>query len=467
MIIDTHTKNSIENSLAEYLNITIDELNKYINMVNNKSRDGIHFDGTIFEEEVSKIIDDLKPQRKIDDLYFYHLSRRINETGNYNTNNTSNNLKKLLLSESPISTFLKSHEITFIEKDGHPVLVYNNNIYNLDDTTDYRVCYLRKRLGYNNGWEDYCINGFVLRDQLMKNDYTGQLNRCPEIISSISSFLNKPEIQEDYYNKSTYFCYMYKLPISEIIFDEKDKLNDEEKVKYFVAGLFNRLADYKKNSAYISDDDNMIVRTRYDASISIESFIDKVEITKDMKNNSLNYDGSKWIYYPEFYTQYRYVLGTKGNKPIIVIGINPSTAGPNDLDNTMKSVDRLASYNGYDSYIMLNVYAQRATNPSDMDMILNKKLHKENRKAFKWVFKNIFYKLKSEPIIWAAWGTNIYKRSYLKGCLKDIVALSKSFNSKWYNAGELTEKGHPRHPLYLPKDTRFEPFDIDSYIKNL
>ena len=68
MIIDTHTKNSIENSLAEYLNITIDELNKYINMVNNKSRDGIHFDGTIFEEEVSKIIDDLKPQRKIDDL---------------------------------------------------------------------------------------------------------------------------------------------------------------------------------------------------------------------------------------------------------------------------------------------------------------------------------------------------------------------------------------------------------------
>lgn len=194
-----------------------------------------------------------------------------------------------------------------------------------------------------------------------------------------------------------------------------------------------------------------------------DSSILKFKDARNMNNNSLNYDGSKWIYYPEFYTQYRYVLGTKGNKPIIVIGINPSTAGPNDLDNTMKSVDRLASNNGFDSYIMFNVYAQRATNPSDMDMIFNEKLHEENMEAFKWIFNNI----KSPPIIWAAWGTNIYKRSYLKGCLKCIVDLSKSFNSKWYNAGELTEKGHPRHPLYLPKDTRFEPFDIDSYIKNL
>ena len=194
-----------------------------------------------------------------------------------------------------------------------------------------------------------------------------------------------------------------------------------------------------------------------------DSRILKFKDARNMNNNSLNYDGSKWIYYPEFYTQYRYVLGTKGNKPIIVIGINPSTAGPNDLDNTMKSVDRLASNNGFDSYIMLNVYAQRATNPSDMDTIFNEKLHEENMEAFKWIFNNV----KSPPIIWAAWGTNIYKRSYLKGCLKCIVDLSKSFNSKWYNAGELTEKGHPRHPLYLPKDTRFEPFDIDSYIKNL
>ncbi|MFR6424354.1 MAG: DUF1643 domain-containing protein, partial [Oscillospiraceae bacterium] len=47
--------------------------------------------------------------------------------------------------------------------------------------------------------------------------------------------------------------------------------------------------------------------------------------------------------------------------PLICIGINPSTAQPGDLDNTLKSVERIALGNGYDSFTMFNVYPQRAT----------------------------------------------------------------------------------------------------------
>ena len=47
-----------------------------------------------------------------------------------------------------------------------------------------------------------------------------------------------------------------------------------------------------------------------------------------------SYDSSKWLYVPDFYTEYRYILGTRGQKPLICIGVNPSTAEPDNLDNT-------------------------------------------------------------------------------------------------------------------------------------
>ncbi len=51
-----------------------------------------------------------------------------------------------------------------------------------------------------------------------------------------------------------------------------------------------------------------------------------------------SYDSARWLYVPDFYTEYRYILGTRGKNPLICIGINPSTAEPDNLDNTLKSV---------------------------------------------------------------------------------------------------------------------------------
>ena len=79
----------------------------------------------------------------------------------------------------------------------------------------------------------------------------------------------------------------------------------------------------------------------------------------------------QWLYSNNANNTCRYVLGTSGSRPLICIGVNPSTAEPDNLDNTLKSVARIASQNGYDSWIMLNLYPQRATNPNDMDKIYN------------------------------------------------------------------------------------------------
>ena len=176
-----------------------------------------------------------------------------------------------------------------------------------------------------------------------------------------------------------------------------------------------------------------------------------------------DYDKTRWLYVPNFYSEYRYILGTRGERPLICIGINPSTAAPDNLDNTLKSVERIALYNGYDSFIMFNVYAQRATNPDDMEQRFNKKLHEENMKAFEYILK-----LSEEtPSVWAAWGNIIEKRDYLLSCVSDMIILSKKYNAKWYSAGKISKKGHPHHPLYLSKTTPLDDFDIESYIHSL
>ena len=171
------------------------------------------------------------------------------------------------------------------------------------------------------------------------------------------------------------------------------------------------------------------------------------------------YDVSKWLYAPNFYSEYRYILGTRGRNPLICIGINPSTAKPDDLDNTLKSVERIALGNGFDSFIMFNVYAQRATDPDHMEKSCNMALHRENMKAFSYILS-----ISTKPAVWAAWGTIIEKRDYLADCVRDRVAIGKEYGADWYCAGAVSKKGHPHHPLYLRKDEKVKPFDIDGYL---
>ena len=177
---------------------------------------------------------------------------------------------------------------------------------------------------------------------------------------------------------------------------------------------------------------------------------------------SKDYDITKWLYAPNFYSEYRYILGTRGQKPLICIGINPSTAQPDDLDNTLKSVQRIALGNGYDSFLMFNVYAQRATDPDAMEKVCNPLLHRENMEAFRYVLS-----LPDFPAIWAAWGAVIEKRGYLKDCLRDMLDIGKQYSAQWYCAGAITKKGHPHHPLYLRKDEKLRPFDVEHYLGSI
>jgi len=179
---------------------------------------------------------------------------------------------------------------------------------------------------------------------------------------------------------------------------------------------------------------------------------------------SPDYDVERWLYVPNTYGEYRYILGTRGKKPLICVGINPSTAAPDALDPTLQSAQRVALSNGYDSFLMFNVYAQRATRPEDMERACNADLHAENMRAFDYALS---LGKGGAPAVWAAWGAVIEKRDYLPRCVRDMIAVGETRGAQWFSAGKRTKAGHPHHPLYLRKDSALEPFDVAAYLDSL
>lgn len=198
------------------------------------------------------------------------------------------------------------------------------------------------------------------------------------------------------------------------------------------------------------------MNTRLIGSIDFEAAL------KESLLPSADYDTSKWLFVPNAYTEYRYILGTRGQKPLICVGVNPSTAAPDHLDPTLQSVQRIALRNGFDSFLMFNVYAQRATSPKDMDNDCHAELHQENLKAFRYALS-----LNKEPAVWAAWGNLIETRAYLYECVCSLIEASLACGATWYRCEAISKKGHPHHPLYLRKDAPLQPFDISAYLRFL
>lgn len=167
----------------------------------------------------------------------------------------------------------------------------------------------------------------------------------------------------------------------------------------------------------------------------------------------------RWIYREGRGGRSRFILGETGDNPLICIGVNPSTASPEKLDNTMRVVKSRASSLGYDGWIMINLYPQRSTDPNGLHKNLHLDLHREHLEVIKE------YLSLSKSDVWVAWGTLIEKRSYLKRCLKDIYNILGS-DRRYITIGKRSIKGHPHHPLYLNKELLPEDFEMDEYIKN-
>jgi serine/threonine protein phosphatase 1 len=159
----------------------------------------------------------------------------------------------------------------------------------------------------------------------------------------------------------------------------------------------------------------------------------------------------KWLYKNSEDNTSRFVLGQIFNpngKTLLCFGINPSNACPENLDNTIRKVIKIGNHNGYENWIMLNVYPQRATNPNKMHIECDEALVKANLSHI----KNIAKEYPNCDIL-LAYGNLISKRKYLKPCLNEILTLLSKEQGKKIKIIKLTKANNPAHPLYQPNNS--------------
>lgn len=280
MVIDTLSREGMENSLAYMMDISVPELYQYIEAAASSAKDGQWcFNQELFDKAMEEFYSDMIEQDLPDKILFFHLSRRLKGS----ENEISYNLQDLLTSNNSFAEFLNAHQITFRNGNGNRIILYyRNRQINLENTMSSDVCYLRSRLGYNSGREDFCINGFAFRDLLMKNSYTRQLRGCPEVLEILERFLHIEGLAKDYAEKSEYYCFMYRFPIDHVIFDGKDDLSVEGKQLHLLNQVSYRLYQYSGESRCLYDHDNPILRLKDDDNASLDYLMSTEIITPDM-----------------------------------------------------------------------------------------------------------------------------------------------------------------------------------------
>ena len=169
-----------------------------------------------------------------------------------------------------------------------------------------------------------------------------------------------------------------------------------------------------------------------------------------------------WLYENNEDNSARFVLGQVFNpsgKTLLCFGINPSTACPENLDNTIRKIISIGHYNGYENWIMLNVYPQRATNPDDMHLERDEALSKANLLYIRKIAEKY-----PDCDVLLAYGNLISKRKYLRTCLDEILTLLSNEKGKKIKVIKLTKTNNPVHPLYQPKNSILRDYVLSNSV---
>lgn len=280
MYIDTHTKAAMEKTVCSYLCVTVKDLNDLFVFAVSEVQKDKFVDGEKLNNIFNFFIKTHLPSKLIDEVLFFHLSRRLNSE---KERSLGNNLFDLLSTKNAMTLFLKEHNVTFEVCDKHLNLIYKGKEISLEDTYNINISYLRQRLGHDKNRTDFCFNGFLLKDLLYRNNYASALYDVPEFIGVLSTVLKRKDIGTDYFDNSKYYCFEYCVPLEKIIFDGIEKLSIDEKVIYLLNQVLNRLYEYfASDIKYMFDHNNPIIRLADTDTMDEKYFMSKEEITWDM-----------------------------------------------------------------------------------------------------------------------------------------------------------------------------------------
>ena len=110
MYIDTHTKETMENSICSYLCVTPKDLYDLFEFAGSEAQQDKFIDGDKLNNIFNSFIKAHLPSTAIDEILFFHLSRRLNTEKD---SSLGNNLFDLLSTKNAMTLFLKEHDVEF------------------------------------------------------------------------------------------------------------------------------------------------------------------------------------------------------------------------------------------------------------------------------------------------------------------------------------------------------------------
>lgn len=141
------------------------------------------------------------------------------------------------------------------------------------------------------------------------------------------------------------------------------------------------------------------------------------------------------------YTLWRTFGAMEGDGYAMFIGLNPSTADEVNDDPTIRKCIAFAKTWGYGTLCMTNLFAFRATQPTDMKASSDP-IGPDND-------THLVKLAQDAKVVVAAWGTDgvhLGRDQRVRAIVPNLHYLRK------------TKDGHPGHPLYLPGDLVPKPY---------
>ncbi|WP_422079677.1 DUF1643 domain-containing protein [Ulvibacterium sp.] len=167
----------------------------------------------------------------------------------------------------------------------------------------------------------------------------------------------------------------------------------------------------------------------------------------------------------------RFVIGKPGKRNLLCVGINPNTADRSKLDPTSRNVEKIALNNGYDGWVLVNLYPRRTKKVSFLEREPDKKLFWQNLNLIRSIASKSQFGFDR---VWLAWGNDIdaLHQPYLKESAYHLCAMLREFDLDFVSAGT-NNSGHPTHPSpqamaqkfgKKSKDVTLTSFDVKSYM---
>lgn len=150
---------------------------------------------------------------------------------------------------------------------------------------------------------------------------------------------------------------------------------------------------------------------------------------------------------------WRFTLGKAGRRPLVTIGLNPSTATQEASDTTVAKVEGVAARQGFDGFIMLNLYPVRATDFRTLPAEVNRKAYDTNLDRIEQVVQGL-----PGATVWAGWGDPVMHHPYFGAARDELFRRLAAYGARWVRYGDLTAKGHPRHPSRLQYQWTFSEY---------